>query len=101
LKHWDHWKGQTVAMFGEHKHPQEYVADFAKATGSPVKYNSVSVEAFGNFGFPGAKELAEMFGYFNEYTYSGPHIDITTSKKLHPHSISFQNWVKASGWKGK
>jgi len=101
LKNWDHWKGQTVAMFGEHKHPQEFVADFSKATGSPAKYNTVSVETFGNFGFPGAKELAEMFGYFNEYTYSGPHTDRTTGKKVHPNSTSFASWVKATGWKGK
>jgi len=101
LKHWDQWKGQTVPMFGEHKHPQEYIAEFSQATGSPAKYNQMSVEAFGNLGFPGAKELADMFGWFNDYTYCGPNVDRSVSKKLHANSTSFGNWVKASGWKGK
>jgi len=101
LKNFDHWRGKTVPMIGEHKHPQEYIEIFSKVTGQKARYQSVSVEQFGSFGFPGAKELADMFGYFNEYTYLGPHIDIGLSKKLHPNATSFEAWLKQTGWKGK
>jgi len=100
LKNWDQWKGKTVPMVGEHKHPQEFVEAFSKATNQPAKYVPVTVEQFGSYGFPGAKELADMFGYFNEYTYNGPNIDLSLSKKVHSNATSFEGWVKKTGWKG-
>lgn len=100
LQNWDQWKGKTVPMIGEHRHPQEYVDEFSKATNQPAKYVPVSVEQFASYGFPGAKELADMFGYFNEHTYNGPNIDLSLSKKVNPNATSFEGWVKKTGWKG-
>lgn len=90
-----------VNMGVEHLHPQEYVEIFAKVTGQKAKYNSISRETYAGFGFPGAEELADMFGWFEEYTYFGPDADPKKyQKELYPNAISFEDWLKKTGWKG-
>ena len=42
-----------------------------KANGKDYKFTQVPAEVFSTF-FEGAKELAEMFGYFEKHTYMGP-----------------------------
>jgi uncharacterized protein YbjT (DUF2867 family) len=42
-----------------------------KANGESYSFSQVPVEVFSTF-FEGASELAEMFGYFEKYTYMGP-----------------------------
>jgi len=42
-----------------------------KANGKEYSFSQVPVEIFSTF-FEGAKELAEMFGYFEKHTYMGP-----------------------------
>lgn len=42
-----------------------------KANGKAYSFSQVPVELFSTF-FDGAKELAEMFGYFEKHTYMGP-----------------------------
>lgn len=42
-----------------------------KANGKEYTFSQVPVELFSTF-FEGAKELAEMFGYFEKHTYMGP-----------------------------
>ena len=42
-----------------------------KANGQTYSFSQVPVELFSTF-FDGAKELAEMFGYFEKHTYMGP-----------------------------
>lgn len=42
-----------------------------KANGKEHTFSQVPVELFSTF-FDGAQELAEMFGYFEKYTYMGP-----------------------------
>jgi len=42
-----------------------------KANGNEYSFTQVPVEVFSSF-FEGAKEVAEMLGYFEKYTYMGP-----------------------------
>jgi uncharacterized protein YbjT (DUF2867 family) len=66
-----------------------------KANGKEYSFSQVPAELFSTF-FDGAKELAEMFGYFEKHTYMGPGSeqrielakDITTSK-----FVSLQEWL--------
>jgi len=99
LKHPNEWKNKFIPLAGSHMHPQEYVSVFSKVTGLPAKYNYVSPEDWAKFPFPGAKEMAEMFGYFNEFTYFGGTHDLSLGKKAFPQLKSFEEWLKSSGWK--
>ena len=47
------------------------IIDAFKNNGKEYSFTRVPAEVFSTF-FEGAKELAEMFGYFEKYTYMGP-----------------------------
>ena len=94
------WNGKFVPLVGDHLHAEEFVKTFAQVTGQPAKLNSITREAFAGFGFPGAEELAQMFGYFEEYTCFGPDGDLELGKKAHPNLKSFKQWLQETGWKG-
>jgi uncharacterized protein YbjT (DUF2867 family) len=99
LKHPDEYKDKFVPLAGAHMHPQDFVKAVGKVTGLPTKYVYVPPEQFAKFGFPGAQELADMFGWFNEFTYFGPHADLSLGKKANPHLKGFEEWLTVSGWK--
>jgi len=85
------WEGKFIACSGDHAEPQHYVDLLAKKEGKPIRLNEVPSDVFGTF-FPGAKEIAEMLGWFNEYTYYGPH-DKDLGKKLFAF-FDFETYLK-------
>ncbi len=67
-----------------------------KANGKDYSFTRVPGEVFSTF-FEGARELTEMFGYFEKYTYMGPNsktrIDLakqTAGGKF----VTFEEWIK-------
>ena len=66
-----------------------------KAIGKEYSFTQVPSEVFSTF-FEGAKELAEMFGYFEEYTYMGPDSErqIQMAKEIATDElVSFNEWI--------
>ena len=74
-----------------------------KANGKEHSFSQVPAELFSTF-FEGAKELAEMFGYFEKYTYMGPDStlrieqakDIAASKL-----VPLQEWLRQNDAESK
>lgn len=64
--------------------------------GQPITLHEVSCEQFVASGGPEAKEMADMFGWFNDYTYYGPLVDINVGKRLYPGMNSLENWARES-----
>ena len=66
-----------------------------KANGKEYSFSQVPVELFSTF-FEGAKELAEMFGYFEKHTYMGPgsELRIELAKDIATGKfVPFQEWL--------
>ena len=63
--------GQTLAMSAGLYSFADVVKAYAAASGEDVGFARVPHEVFSGF-FPGAHEISEMLGYFEEHTYMGP-----------------------------
>jgi uncharacterized protein YbjT (DUF2867 family) len=67
-----------------------------KANAKDYSFTYVPGDVFSTF-FEGAKELTEMFGYFEKYTYMGPNsktrIDLA-KQTANGEFISFKEWIK-------
>ena len=66
-----------------------------KNNGKEHSFTQVPAEVFSTF-FEGAKELAEMFGYFENYTYMGPNpaSQIELAKEIATDKfVSLQEWL--------
>jgi len=64
--------GKCIEFWGEHAHPQCYVDTFTRVTGKKAKLNLVRLEKFRDSGAPLAPELAQLFGWLDEYSFFGP-----------------------------
>jgi hypothetical protein len=67
-----------------------------KANGKEYSYTQVPSEVFSSF-FEGAKEVAAMLKYFENYTYMGPNSKprIELAKEISVQEfIPFQEWIK-------
>jgi uncharacterized protein YbjT (DUF2867 family) len=66
-----------------------------KTNGKEYSFSQVPVEVFSSF-FEGAKELAEMFRYFEEHTYMGPdsELQIESAKEIATNKfVTLQEWL--------
>jgi len=71
------------------------IIEVFKATGKEYSFSQVPVEVFSTF-FEGAKELAEMFGYFEKHTYMGPdsELQIESAKGIATNKfVTLQEWL--------
>jgi uncharacterized protein YbjT (DUF2867 family) len=86
--------GKTVGIAGEHLTGSEMAAEFTKALGQEVVYNSISPEAYRGLGFPGADDLGNMFQFkrdFEQY-FTGAR-DTNFSRSLNPELQDFKTWL--------
>src|SRR5450432_3878181 len=66
-----------------------------KVNGKEYNFSQVPVEVFSTF-FEGAKEVAEMLGYFEKYTYMGPNSkpQIELAKEIATKEfVPFREWI--------
>ena len=89
-------KGQHLAMTPGLMCWQEIV-DILNRQGHNITYRQLSNEAFEALPFPGAREAREMFNFWEEYTYFGPHAHekIALANELVPEGFtSFADWAQ-------
>jgi len=86
--------GKYIAGAAFHDSIQKILEVLKRATGlgDKLKFNIVPRETFAKFGFPGADELAQMFGWFNEFTLFGYEVDRNSGQQL-VSLKTFDEWV--------
>ncbi|MDA0304144.1 MAG: NmrA/HSCARG family protein [Bacteroidetes bacterium] len=87
--------GGPFSFSAELKSFDEVLSDYA-ALGQSYSYTQVPADTFATF-FEGAKEIAEMLGYFEAHTYMGPDSD-PNIKRVQNVAIgsftSFADWIR-------
>jgi uncharacterized protein YbjT (DUF2867 family) len=89
-------KGQRINYAGAHITVTEIVETFKRVTGKDARIVEVPYEDFAKQ----SKELADMFGWFEEYGYYGKQADIHSAEQLVPKLVSWEDFLKktASVW---
>jgi hypothetical protein len=90
-------KGEYLPLVGDFMSFNEII-DTLKQQGHSFSFNQVPKEVFAGF-FPGAAEIAEMFGYFQAHTYLGSDSrdQIALANKVAGRQpIKFSAWARAN-----
>ncbi|MEI2300545.1 MULTISPECIES: NmrA/HSCARG family protein [Ensifer] len=101
------FKGKTLPIVGDIISPREMVETFQRVTGIKTEYRSAfKREELLTF-FPGfganellVDELIGMVEFAVEYGYFGQEHDLEWSRRLNPQTLSWEQFVKTSGWRG-
>lgn len=89
--------GRTVGVMGDHLTGEELAAIMSDAFGETVVYEPVTTKEYASFGFPGARELANQFQYFDEGTEMfAQEFSIADTRSLNPALQDFTSWLKAN-----
>jgi uncharacterized protein YbjT (DUF2867 family) len=79
---------KRIDYCGQVGRPEEYIKTYQRITGKKARLNSLSFEEYAHLPFPGAAELGQMFGYFNDYTIFGPDGDLKSGQEATPNGLS-------------
>ncbi len=110
LEMFDHpaqYAGKSLPVIGEFISPQEMVNTFVRVTGQRAHYASAYTREgllrhFPMFAAnePFVRELVGMNEYAVEYGYFAPDRDLTWSRKIDPHALTWEQFLKRSNWQG-
>jgi uncharacterized protein YbjT (DUF2867 family) len=102
------YHGKTLPVVGDIISPREMVETFQRVTGIEAVYrNAYSREGllhyFPNFAAsePLVDELVGMVEYAVEYGYFAKHHDLEWSRRLNPASLSWEQFLHATKWRGE
>ena len=101
------YAGQTLPVIGEFLSAQDMVDTFVRVTGQRARYASAHsredlLRHFPNFAADEhlVRELVGMVEYAVEYGYYAPERDLTWSRKIDPHALTWEQFLKRSHWQG-
>ncbi|QUQ64412.1 NmrA family NAD(P)-binding protein [Kutzneria sp. CA-103260] len=96
---WQSWGARDLAVIGDSLTGDEIAATFAQVTGTPSTYVPMSHDdlraAVPDFGH----DYAAMFRFFAERDVYAQDRDITLLRRLHPDVMTFEDWLRHTGWR--
>ena len=103
----DKYVGKSLPVIGDILSPQEIVDTFIKVTGRKALYSSAYtrndfLNHFAEFSSNETlvEEIIGMAEYAVEYGYFAENRDLEWSKKINPQSLSWEQFLIRTGWKG-
>jgi uncharacterized protein YbjT (DUF2867 family) len=102
------YAGQSLPVIGEILSAQDMVNTFVRVTGQRAHYASAYGRAdllrhFPSFGADEhlVRELVGMVEYAVENCYYAPERDLTWSRKIDPHALTWEQFLNRSKWQGE
>lgn len=92
--------GKTFRVAGALLSGAEMADHLSQAVAEPVRYQSVSADAYRGFGFPGAEDLGNMFQAIVEFPAPfGSEEEVAASRSLNPGLLTFDGWLAQNATK--
>jgi len=98
------YNGKTILLEGECGSPRDYVHMFQEVTGSKACLKEMSQDELKECAKHHSKELSEMFGFMDEYTYFGKEKDssrVIHAREIYPQVKNWETYLRESEWKGQ
>lgn len=100
LEEWDRWAGRTLRVIGDSLTGTAIADTFERVTGVPSAYQDVPLQAVRDM-MPGVgHDLAAMSEFFQSFDLFERARDITALRELHPNLMTFEAWLRSTGWTG-
>jgi uncharacterized protein YbjT (DUF2867 family) len=89
---------ESIGIAGEHLTGAELAGHLSTTLGEAVAFNSITPDAFRALGFPGSKELGNMFQFKRDFenAYTARR-ELKRARALHPGMADFASWLKIHG----
>jgi len=90
------FNGRFVPLFGEHIPLKEYIPPIGYFSDKSVRFVLLPWQEYSKLPIPGAAEIGEMFGWFNDFSVFGKEVDIEIMNKASPKLKSWKEWLQSS-----
>lgn len=102
------YTGKSLPVIGDVISPQEMVDAFIQVTGKKAAYSAAFTQEdllhhFPQFGSNDllVREITGMVSYAVEYGYFRNDRDLQWSRKINPNTLSWEQFLHTTGWKGE
>ncbi|NEU76921.1 NmrA/HSCARG family protein [Hassallia byssoidea VB512170] len=96
--HPDEWGGRTLPIGSDSLTFQEIAATLERVSGVPAEYRPMTLEEYAALGLTNVHDVINMLRFCIEY---GMPRDRESLRKIHPDLMTFEQWVKKTGWRGE
>ncbi|XP_040212208.1 nmrA-like family domain-containing protein 1 [Rana temporaria] len=90
LKSPSKYTGKDIGLSTEKLTTEQYAAIMTRVLGKNIRDAKLTPEIYGQMGFPGAQELANMFTFYT----MKPNRDVQLTLQLNPKAKKFQSWLQ-------
>jgi uncharacterized protein YbjT (DUF2867 family) len=92
------WGGRTLSIASDEVTGEELAGTFARVTGLPAEYAPMPLREFEELPIPLKHDFVNMVKAVNEY---GLPRDLPKLRAIHPGLLSFESWLRKTGWRGE
>jgi uncharacterized protein YbjT (DUF2867 family) len=87
--------GVTVEIVGDQMSAQQFAQIMSRVLQRRVTYNHIARETYAALGFPGARDLADMFEFLRVHL-PNRRAEIAQCRRLYPSMQTFEAWLQAN-----
>ncbi|WP_263406812.1 NmrA family NAD(P)-binding protein [Streptomyces kanamyceticus] len=95
---WQSWGARDLAVIGDSLTGDEIAAAFARVTGTPSAYVPMPHDELHAAVPDFSHDYAAMFQFFADRDLYARDRDIPLLRRLHPDLMTFEDWLRHTGW---
>jgi len=96
LKDPNAYNKKEINAVGIQGHVDEIFRLIGRSIGKKVILEQITRDKYAKSGGPYSKHIAEMFGWFNDFTYYGPGAEIESGRNVYPSMTTLDTWARST-----